>query len=397
MLHRPGLRAQAAHAAQQGRAAVRRRAVGQARPAGARRVRGRARRARRRGAATSQRAARRRARRPRGARRGRSSGRSRARRPRPDRSGPRCASGWTSLPAAELAERLIGGITYDELPFAQRLRWRARSPRSDDFVLAPLPNHLFTRDTSRLDLRRRRRQRDGEAAPGGARRVHLDAIYRHHPLFADATAPRSGATGVGGAGRSRAATCSSSATAACSSAWASGRSPAAVELLARRLFAAGVGEPRDRRRDAGAALGDAPRHRDDDGRPRRVHHLPASSAARSTAYSLRPAGDGLSRRARAGPVRRDRPTRSTSPELRLFETGGDRYEAEREQWDDGNNVLAVAPGVVVAYERNVDTNTAPAPRGHRGDHDRRRRARPRPRRPALHVLPVVRDAVSPTF
>ena len=39
------------------------------------------------------------------------------------------------------------------------------------------------------------------------------------------------------------------------------------------------------------------------------------------------------------------------------ETGGDRYEAEREQWDDGNNVLAVAPGVVLAYERNVDTNT----------------------------------------
>jgi arginine deiminase len=39
------------------------------------------------------------------------------------------------------------------------------------------------------------------------------------------------------------------------------------------------------------------------------------------------------------------------------ETGGDRYEAEREQWDDGNNVLALAPGVVVAYERNVATNT----------------------------------------
>jgi arginine deiminase len=45
------------------------------------------------------------------------------------------------------------------------------------------------------------------------------------------------------------------------------------------------------------------------------------------------------------------------PELRLFETGGDRYEAEREQWDDGNNVLALAPGVVVAYDRNVETNT----------------------------------------
>ena len=51
------------------------------------------------------------------------------------------------------------------------------------------------------------------------------------------------------------------------------------------------------------------------------------------------------------------PERSTCPALRLFETGGDEYEAEREQWDDGNNVLAIAPGVVVAYERNVDTNT----------------------------------------
>ena len=43
--------------------------------------------------------------------------------------------------------------------------------------------------------------------------------------------------------------------------------------------------------------------------------------------------------------------------LRVLTTGGDEIEAEREQWDDGNNVLAVAPGVVVAYERNVDTNT----------------------------------------
>ena len=45
------------------------------------------------------------------------------------------------------------------------------------------------------------------------------------------------------------------------------------------------------------------------------------------------------------------------PKVRLFETGGDRYEADREQWEDGNNVLALAPGVVVAYERNVTTNT----------------------------------------
>jgi arginine deiminase len=43
--------------------------------------------------------------------------------------------------------------------------------------------------------------------------------------------------------------------------------------------------------------------------------------------------------------------------VRVLTTGGDEWEAEREQWDDGNNVLAIAAGVVVAYERNVDTNT----------------------------------------
>ena len=44
-------------------------------------------------------------------------------------------------------------------------------------------------------------------------------------------------------------------------------------------------------------------------------------------------------------------------ELRVVETGGDAYEAEREQWDDGNNVVALEPGVVVAYDRNTYTNT----------------------------------------
>ena len=43
--------------------------------------------------------------------------------------------------------------------------------------------------------------------------------------------------------------------------------------------------------------------------------------------------------------------------LRVVETGGDAYEAEREQWDDGNNVVALEPGVVVAYDRNTHTNT----------------------------------------
>jgi arginine deiminase len=41
--------------------------------------------------------------------------------------------------------------------------------------------------------------------------------------------------------------------------------------------------------------------------------------------------------------------------LRIFETGGDRYQAERERCDDCNSVLPIAPDVVVAYERSVDT------------------------------------------
>jgi arginine deiminase len=44
--------------------------------------------------------------------------------------------------------------------------------------------------------------------------------------------------------------------------------------------------------------------------------------------------------------------------MRVVETGGDVFEAEREQWDDGNNVVALEPGVVVAYERNTGTNAA---------------------------------------
>ncbi len=44
------------------------------------------------------------------------------------------------------------------------------------------------------------------------------------------------------------------------------------------------------------------------------------------------------------------------PELRVVRTGGDAFEQAREQWDDGNNVVALKPGVVVAYNRNEWTN-----------------------------------------
>ncbi|PCF95627.1 arginine deiminase [Vreelandella sp. F11] len=45
------------------------------------------------------------------------------------------------------------------------------------------------------------------------------------------------------------------------------------------------------------------------------------------------------------------------PALRVVETGGNSFESEREQWDDGNNVVALEPGVVIGYDRNTYTNT----------------------------------------
>jgi arginine deiminase len=43
-------------------------------------------------------------------------------------------------------------------------------------------------------------------------------------------------------------------------------------------------------------------------------------------------------------------------QLRIIHTGGDVYAAERQQWDSGNNLVALEPGVVVAYDRNIHTN-----------------------------------------
>jgi arginine deiminase len=44
-------------------------------------------------------------------------------------------------------------------------------------------------------------------------------------------------------------------------------------------------------------------------------------------------------------------------ELRIVETGGSIYDSERQQWDSGNNLVAIEPGVVVAYDRNTHTNS----------------------------------------
>ena len=73
-------------------------------------------------------------------------------------------------------------------------------------------------------------------------------------------------------------------------------------------------------------------------------------------------------------------------EVTVLRTDEDVRAAEREQWDDGTNYLAVAPGVVFGYERNVPTEHHAAQARNRGRHHRGQRARAGPWRPALHDL-----------
>src|SRR5262249_35817649 len=66
-------------------------------------------------------------------------------------------------------------------------------------------------------------------------------------------------------------------------------------------------------------------------------------------------GDGISG---PGPLLQAAAQATALPQRRVVDPGLDPVPAEREQWDDGNNPLAIAPGLVVAYERNVATNAA---------------------------------------
>jgi arginine deiminase len=266
--------------------------------------------------------------------------------------GPEVAEWLTAVPAAELADRLIGGITYQELPFRSRAL-SAQVPALDGFVLAPLPNHLFTRDTSAwiydgvsinaMAMRARRRES-----------VHYEAIYRHHPLFADV--PHAvWSDDLGGPAQLEGGDVLVVGGGCVLVGMGERTRPAGVERLARRLFAAGsatcvIAVDMPARRSA-MHLDTVMTMVDRD-----AFTIYPQIRDELVGYTLRPAAGGVTAQreddlfaavARALDV----------PELRMFETGGDVYEAEREQWDDGNNVLAVAPGVVVGYERNVDTNT----------------------------------------
>jgi arginine deiminase len=106
-----------------------------------------------------------------------------------------------------------------------------------------------------------------------------------------------------------------------------------------------------------------------------------------SAFTIHRDGQGGVQDRRRGAVCGGRRGGDGIEKLRVIATGLDPVTAEREQWDDGNNTLALAPGVVVAYERNIGNQCAACRCGHRGAADRGLGAGHGPRRPTLHVLP----------
>jgi len=258
----------------------------------------------------------------------------------------------------DLSLILMGGMSRAELPIAPN-GMLAPVLRSEDFLLPPLPNHLFTRDTTcwiygGVTLNPMR---------WNARKletVNIAAVYRFHPDFRDAGFPvwwgdpdtdYGLATAEGGdvmpLGNGLVLIGMGERT-----------TPQAVGQVARALFAQGaVGRviacklPVER---ASMHLDTVFTFCDRD-----LVTLFAEVVDGITAYSLRPG-------AKVGEIdvrqETDHLTEVVAQaldlkKLRVVQTGGDAYVAEREQWDDGNNVVALEPGVVVAYDRNTYTNT----------------------------------------
>ncbi len=230
--------------------------------------------------------------------------------------------------------------------------------RADDFVLPPLPNHLFQRDNSCWiyggvtvnPMAKPARQRES---------LHTRAIYRFHPLFADADF----LTYYGDEDRTlQPATLEGGdvhviGNGAVLVGMGERTTPMAVEIVAHALFDAG---------QANTVLAiELPRSH-------AFMHLDTvmTMVDRGT-FVLYPYFD---RNLRSWTITDgDEPDRLTVTRndslwdslaevlavdsVTVLSTDEDIRAAEREQWDDGTNYLAVAPGVVVGYERNVATNT----------------------------------------
>jgi len=259
----------------------------------------------------------------------------------------------------DLTSYLIGGISKREV--LERIEeppsiW-FHSLAIDDLVLPPLPNTMFTRDTSAWiyggvsinSMRKKARARET---------LHYEAIYKYHPAFAGedfrvwAPGTANGvATTEGGdilvIGRGAVLVGMSERT-----------RPPGVERLARSLFAGGdvhtvvaIEMPQARtfmHLDTVMTMVDGETFTKYAG----LGMLPT--------YTIRPGDSDKELAVTDHPPEEMHQTIANAlglDSIKVLTPTQDVREAEREQWDDGCNVLALSPGVVVAYERNVTTNT----------------------------------------
>jgi len=263
----------------------------------------------------------------------------------------------------DLATRLTGGITVQELPDDIRSAI-GDALHPTDFVLAPLPNQLFTRDTSAWLY-------------GGvslnpmfwpARQLetlNLEAIYRFHPRFRNANFRIwfGGADHDWGQARLEGGDMMPVGDGVVLIGMGERSTARAVSMLAKNMFEAnaarlviGAQMPRER---AAMHLDTVFTFCD-----RNVATLYEPVVSQIRPILFRPGGPAgvqaeVSERSFLDEVR----DALGISDLKLVTTGGDEFEAERNQWDDGNNVVALEPGVVIAYERNEATNAKLAKAG----------------------------------
>ena len=258
---------------------------------------------------------------------------------------------------AEVADFLIGGMTKEDLVDGAGLKYDASV--SGDLLVPPLPNFLFQRDPSSwifngVTL-------NPMAKP--ARRpetAFMEAIYRHHPIFAgeDFKIWYGGVESDWGPATVEGGDVMPLGKGVAMIGMGERTSPQAVSMIARELFKAG---------SASLVLAVMlPRSRS------YMHLDTVLTMVDRDAVTLFPnVVDG----ARVWTIRPDDDPEIPVTELfdggvveaiekaleidsiNVIPTGGDPFETAREQWDDGNNVVCLEPGVVIAYERNVDTNT----------------------------------------
>jgi arginine deiminase len=262
----------------------------------------------------------------------------------------------TEMSGDELATRLIGGVTARELP--EKVSAVVKNAlRPTDFVIAPLPNQLFMRDTSAWifggvsinQMYWPARQHET---------LNVEAVYRFHPRFKAADFPIwfGGFDHNWGTASIEGGDIMPVADGVVLVGQGERTTARAVSILAQNLFAAdaarlviGALMPRER---AAMHLDTVFTFCD-----RNVVTIYQPVVDQIAPVLYRPNGNGgVSAEVSERPFLDEVKDALGIEELKIVPTAGDEFEAERTQWDDGNNVVALAPGVVVAYERNEATN-----------------------------------------